>query len=144
MSHHRVRQHDVSVNRSGPSRDAPDRTTVEPTTHSAARTSASALGALGVVFGDIGTSPLYAFRESLSGHDGVGVTSDNVLGVLSLMLWSLIIVITVKYLLLVMRPTTTARAATWPSPRSSRAVADGGRRSCCSVCSALRCSTATG
>ena len=103
MSHHRVRQHDVSVNRSGPSRDAPDRTTVEPTTHSAARTSALALGALGVVFGDIGTSPLYAFRESLSGHDGVGVTSDNVLGVLSLMLWSLIIVITVKYLLLVMR-----------------------------------------
>jgi KUP system potassium uptake protein len=61
------------------------------------------LGALGVVFGDIGTSPLYAFRESLGGEHGLAVSEANVLGVLSLMFWSLIIVITIKYLLIVMR-----------------------------------------
>ncbi|HEY5664210.1 MAG TPA: potassium transporter Kup [Ilumatobacter sp.] len=61
------------------------------------------LGALGVVFGDIGTSPLYAFRESLAGEHNLAVDEANVLGVLSLMFWSLIIVITIKYLLIVMR-----------------------------------------
>jgi KUP system potassium uptake protein len=61
------------------------------------------LGALGVVFGDIGTSPLYAFRESLGGEHDLAVNEANVLGVLSLMFWSLIIVITIKYLLIVMR-----------------------------------------
>ena len=61
------------------------------------------VGALGVVFGDIGTSPLYAFRESLAGEHQLNVDEANVLGVLSLMFWSLIIVITVKYLLIVMR-----------------------------------------
>ena len=66
-------------------------------------TLALSLGALGVVFGDIGTSPLYAFRESLSGENEVAVTDVNVLGVLSLMFWSLIVVITIKYLLIVMR-----------------------------------------
>jgi KUP system potassium uptake protein len=58
---------------------------------------------LGVVFGDIGTSPLYAFRESLAGEHQSTVDEANVLGVLSLMFWSLIIVITVEYLLIVMR-----------------------------------------
>ena len=61
------------------------------------------IGALGVVFGDIGTSPLYAFRESLAGEHDLAVSEANVLGVLSLMFWSLIIVITIKYLLIVMR-----------------------------------------
>ena len=67
------------------------------------RTTVLALGALGVVFGDIGTSPLYAFRESLAGENPIGVVEPNILGVLSLMFWSLIIVITVKYLVIVMR-----------------------------------------
>ena len=62
-----------------------------------------ALGALGVVFGDIGTSPLYALRECLSGPHGVGATHDNVLGVLSLIIWSLVALISVKYVSLVMR-----------------------------------------
>lgn len=62
-----------------------------------------ALGALGVVYGDIGTSPLYAFRESLSAGGGIPVVEANILGVLSLMVWSLVIVVTIKYLLLVMR-----------------------------------------
>jgi KUP system potassium uptake protein len=62
------------------------------------------LGALGVVYGDIGTSPLYAFRESLdgAGHE-LAVQSVNVLGVLSLIFWALIVVISVKYLAVVMR-----------------------------------------
>lgn len=59
-----------------------------------------ALGALGVVFGDIGTSPLYAMRETL---DDLPVDSLNVFGVLSLIFWSLIIIISIKYLLIVFR-----------------------------------------
>jgi KUP system potassium uptake protein len=63
---------------------------------------ALSLGALGVVYGDIGTSPLYALRESLEGH-GLAPNPTNVLGVLSLIFWSLILVITIKYLIFVMR-----------------------------------------
>ena len=65
------------------------------------------LGALGVVYGDIGTSPLYALRECFSGPYGIGLTPDNVeanvFGILSLVFWSLILVISVKYLAFVMR-----------------------------------------
>ncbi|HEU5083668.1 MAG TPA: KUP/HAK/KT family potassium transporter [Acidimicrobiales bacterium] len=62
------------------------------------------LAALGVVYGDIGTSPLYAMRESLEGHGHVlDVTETSVLGLLSLIFWSLVIVITIKYLVFVMR-----------------------------------------
>ena len=70
---------------------------------SPAPTAALSIGALGVVFGDIGTSPLYAFRESLGGEHDLVVDEANILGVLSLMFWSLIIVITIKYLVIVMR-----------------------------------------
>jgi KUP system potassium uptake protein len=62
-----------------------------------------ALAALGVVYGDIGTSPLYALKECFSGPHGVTPTHDNVLGVLSLVFWSLNIVVSFKYLALVMR-----------------------------------------
>jgi KUP system potassium uptake protein len=61
------------------------------------------LGALGVVYGDIGTSPLYALRECFSGHYGLAPNHDNVLGVLSLIFWSLIIVVTIKYLVVILR-----------------------------------------
>src|SRR5262249_53094414 len=61
------------------------------------------LAALGVVYGDIGTSPLYALRECFSGVHPIPVTPGNVLGVLSLIVWSLIIVVSIKYLLFVMR-----------------------------------------
>ena len=64
---------------------------------------ALALGALGVVYGDIGTSPIYAFRESFQEAYGIPVSPENVLGVLSLIFWSLIIVISIKYLVFVMR-----------------------------------------
>jgi KUP system potassium uptake protein len=62
-----------------------------------------ALGALGVVYGDIGTSPLYAMRECFGGHHPLPVTPANVLGVLSLFIWSLILIVSVKYLVFVMR-----------------------------------------
>ena len=61
------------------------------------------LTALGVVFGDIGTSPIYAFREAFHESHGLAPTENNVMGVLSLIFWSLVIVISVKYLLFVMR-----------------------------------------
>jgi KUP system potassium uptake protein len=61
------------------------------------------LAALGVVFGDIGTSPLYAMRECLKGPHAVPVTHGNVMGVLSLVVWALMLVVTFKYLTVVMR-----------------------------------------
>ena len=61
------------------------------------------LMALGVVYGDIGTSPLYTIRECFYGTHGVAVTHENVLGVLSLVLYALVIVISIKYIALVMR-----------------------------------------
>jgi KUP system potassium uptake protein len=61
------------------------------------------LGALGVVYGDIGTSPLYAFRECFSKEHGLSPTPDNILGILSLVFWALTIVISIKYLAFVMR-----------------------------------------
>ena len=62
-----------------------------------------ALGALGVVFGDIGTSPLYAFRESFIGAHRLPIDQVHVLGVLSLIVWALIVVVTIKYVLITMR-----------------------------------------
>jgi len=62
-----------------------------------------ALGALGVVYGDIGTSPLYALKECFTGTHSVPPTPANVLGVLSLVFWSLTFVVVVKYLAFVMR-----------------------------------------
>ncbi len=64
---------------------------------------ALSLTALGIVFGDIGTSPIYALRESFHSANGIVADQANVLGVLSLILWSLIIVISIKYLTFVMR-----------------------------------------
>ncbi len=61
------------------------------------------LTALGVVYGDIGTSVLYAMRECFFGSHSVPPTHDNVLGVLSLIIWSLLLVVSVKYVALVLR-----------------------------------------
>lgn len=61
------------------------------------------LAALGVVYGDIGTSPLYALRECFHGPHAIAATPENILGVLSLIFWSLIIVISIKYLVFVVR-----------------------------------------
>ena len=62
-----------------------------------------ALTALGVVYGDIGTSPLYAMREAFHGPHAIPVTPGNILGVLSLVFWSLIIVVTIKYHVVIIR-----------------------------------------
>ncbi|KIA80433.1 potassium transport protein Kup [Chromobacterium piscinae] len=62
-----------------------------------------ALAALGVVFGDLGTSPLYALQEAFNGDHGVRPTPDNVVGVVSLFLWSLILMVSIKYVLVLMR-----------------------------------------
>ncbi len=62
-----------------------------------------ALAALGVVYGDIGTSPLYTLRECFSGHHPLALTHGNIMGVLSLVFWALIIVVTIKYVLFIMR-----------------------------------------
>lgn len=104
-------------------------------THSDGPLAALSLGALGVVYGDIGTSPLYALRECFLGHYGIPIDEANVLGVLSLMVWSLICVISVKYLTFVMRADnhgeggilallslTRAGAADRGAPRSRRGL----------------------
>ncbi|HEY1412040.1 MAG TPA: KUP/HAK/KT family potassium transporter, partial [Rhodopila sp.] len=61
------------------------------------------MAVLGIVYGDIGTSPLYAFKASLQLFDAAATTSVEIMGVLSLIFWSLIIIVTVKYVILVMR-----------------------------------------
>jgi KUP system potassium uptake protein len=61
------------------------------------------LAAIGIVFGDIGTSPLYAFRESFHEDYGITTSSANILGVLSLIFWALILVISIKYLAFILR-----------------------------------------
>src|SRR4051812_11584860 len=63
----------------------------------------ASLGALGVVYGDIGTSPLYAMKECLAGEHGVAALEANVLGVVSLMFWAITLVVTVKYLVFVLK-----------------------------------------
>src|SRR4051794_18518190 len=71
------------------------------------------LGSIGVVFGDIGTSPLYAFREAVThAANGAPVSRAIVLGVLSLILWSLFIVVTAKYVLLLLRADNNGEGGT--------------------------------
>jgi KUP system potassium uptake protein len=84
---------------SRPTRTRPTRQEAPTGRHLAAL----ALTALGVVYGDIGTSPLYAFREAFHPEHGVPPTADAVYGVLSMIVWSLVLVVSVKYIGLVMR-----------------------------------------
>ena len=69
--------------------------------HSREQFASLALGAIGVVFGDIGTSPLYAMKEIF--HSGVTIDAPHVLGVLSLVFWALTLVVTTKYAIFIMR-----------------------------------------
>jgi len=87
------------------SASAPSAAPVSGHGHSAVKTglAATALAALGVVYGDIGTSPLYALRTCFSGESAVAPTHDNVLGILSLIFWALILIVSVKYLVFVLR-----------------------------------------
>src|SRR5262245_24192658 len=86
------------------------------------------LAALGVVYGDIGTSPLYAIRECFHGPHAVPVDRANVLGVLSLVIWSLVLVVSIKYVLVILRADNRGEGGilalmtlvTDPRPRSFR------------------------
>ena len=71
------------------------------------------LTALGVVYGDIGTSPLYALKECFSPHYGLTATRDNVFGVLSLIVWALTLVVTVKYVTFVLRADNRGEGGTF-------------------------------
>ncbi len=62
-----------------------------------------AVGAIGIVFGDIGTSPLYAFRETFAGHHPLALDQEHIMGVISLMFWSMMAVVTLKYVSVIMR-----------------------------------------
>ena len=73
-----------------------------PAKHGASRQSALTLAALGVVFGDIGTSPLYAFKVAFSGTHGIAASPENVLATLSALLWALIIIVAIKYVWVVL------------------------------------------
>ena len=86
-----------------------------------------ALGSVGVVYGDIGTSPLYAFREAAIAAAGSGpITHELVLGVLSLILWALVIVVTIKYVLILLRADNNGEGGTLSlTALASRAI---GRR----------------
>src|SRR5689334_16404791 len=71
------------------------------------------LGSIGVVYGDIGTSPLYAFREAIvAATSGGEVTQAAVLGVLSLIFWALIVIVTLKYVLLLLRADNNGEGGT--------------------------------
>ncbi|HCU54028.1 MAG TPA: potassium transporter Kup, partial [Gammaproteobacteria bacterium] len=73
------------------------------TTSAHPRLTALVIGVIGVVFGDIGTSPLYTMKEAFHGPHGMPVSAANILGVLSLIFWSLIIVVSIKYVVFIMR-----------------------------------------
>src|SRR3954454_12996506 len=62
-----------------------------------------AIGAVGIVFGDIGTSPIYAFRETFAGHHTLIPDRLHIYGVLSLIFWSMMIIVTLKYVMIIMR-----------------------------------------
>src|SRR6201998_123167 len=88
------------------------------------------LGSIGVVYGDIGTSPLYALRESVLAAGGTanGVGRDIVLGVLSLMLWALIIIVTLKYVLILLRADNNGEGGTLTlMALAARGVGRGGK-----------------
>src|SRR5690348_10241295 len=90
-----------------------------------------ALGSIGVVYGDIGTSPLYAVRvalEAASGPDHAGIARATVIGVLSLILWALIVVVTLKYVLVLLRADNNGEGGTLTlMALASRAVGRVGR-----------------
>lgn len=70
---------------------------------SKSRSSALIVGAIGVVFGDIGTSPLYALKETFAGHHPIAVEPESILGVLSLIFWTIMALVTLKYVAIIMR-----------------------------------------
>jgi KUP system potassium uptake protein len=92
---------------------APAAGTAYPESHPKAGFGTLALGSIGVVYGDIGTSPLYALKESAAAATAGGeLTRDIVLGILSLILWSLILVVTIKYVVVLLRADNNGEGGT--------------------------------
>ncbi len=108
--------------------------------------SAATLGALGVVYGDIGTSPLYALREATAVAGGASDVTA-MLGVLSLIFWSMLIIITLKYIVVILRMDNDGEGGVLSLVAlvEHKLPATARRRSgsCCSRCSARRSSIAT-
>ncbi len=71
--------------------------------HTKQKLSTLLLGAIGVVYGDIGTSPLYALKETFAGHHPLPVIETNILGVLSVMFWTIMLLVSLKYVIVIMR-----------------------------------------
>jgi KUP system potassium uptake protein len=113
---------DVVSPKSDPGHDAPSHHG-----HGKSSFAALTLGSIGVVYGDIGTSPLYALRESLAHTKAAGVGENDILGIISLLIWALFIVVTLKYVLFLMRADNKGEGGTL----SLMALAQGamGRRS---------------
>ena len=88
-----------------------------------------ALGAIGVVFGDIGTSPLYAMKETFRGHHPLPVDMLHVFGVLSLVFWSLMMIVTVKYVMLVLKADNKGEGGSMALLALITRKTGGGRRS---------------
>ena len=102
------------------------------------------LGSVGVVYGDIGTSPLYALREALLHSQEDGVTRAEVLGVTSLLLWALIFTVTAKYVLFLLRADNRGEGGTLSLMALAQGALGKSTGSCSSWASAVpRCSTAT-
>ncbi len=78
-------------------------TTADDHGHAPQGTARLAVGAIGVVFGDIGTSPLYALKETFTGHHKLAVDQLHVFGVMSLVFWTMTLIVTVKYILVILR-----------------------------------------
>jgi len=71
------------------------------------------LAAVGIVYGDIGTSPLYTLKTIFDPAHGLALTTPNLLGIVSLIFWGLTMIVSLKYVTLVLRATTAARAGSW-------------------------------
>ncbi|MBC7506849.1 MAG: potassium transporter Kup [Sandarakinorhabdus sp.] len=85
------------------SSDSTATTSAQPGHHAPQGTTRLALGAIGVVFGDIGTSPLYALKETFTGHHKLTVDALHVFGIMSLVFWTMTLIVTVKYVLVILR-----------------------------------------
>src|SRR5262245_66514144 len=92
--------------------------------HSSQQFWALALGTLGVVYGDIGTSPLYAFREAITAAHAQGaVTFTAVVGILSLMTWTMLLIVTLKYVLVLLNADNNGEGGTFALMALGQSVA---------------------
>ena len=106
-----------------------------------------AVGAIGIVFGDIGTSPIYAFRETFAGHHTLAPDQLHIYGVLSLIFWSMMIIVTLKYVTIIMRADNKGEGGSLAllaliNRTDRRRRRNGRAASSCSASSRPRCSTA--